>query len=287
MAAVGSLTLALVYSLAAPSVGLDWHPDWQTAVAAAAKSGRTAYIFVYLPYRASCGQMDQRTFSNTAVIKRLDKFELGQVDASTLDGGAFVKRYNLAWIQEPHSKMKLAVVPAHLFFAPDGTVIHREYGFIPASGFVALLDRVETLRHCRAALKQNPRDASACAQMGHTLILLDKVAEGRRYAEMSIAYDPSDTTGAPMRARLDLAILAIKSDPDLGVERLRRWMDAYGNGALRLEGRFYLATAYYAAGNTRATEDTLMPFVNARKGSPEADSDWGAMARKLYKDIHK
>jgi hypothetical protein len=287
MAATCSLTLALLYGLAAPTVGLDWHPDWQVAVEAAAKTGHIAYIFVYLPYRTSCGQMDQRTFSNTEVIKRLDKFELGQVDASTPDGGAFVRKYNLAWIQEPHSKMKLAVVPAHLFFGPDGTLIHRQYGFIPAQGFAALLDRVDTLRHCRAALKQNPRDASACAQMGHTLILLGQVEEGRRYAEMSIAYDPSDATGAPIRSRLDLAILAIKSDPNLGVERMRRWMDAYGASSLRLEGRFYLATAYYAAGNSRACEDALLPFVNARKGSPEAESEWGAMGRKLYQQLHK
>jgi hypothetical protein len=287
MAATCSLTLALLYAFATPAVGLDWHPNWTTAVEAAAKNGRVAYIFVYLPYRTTCGQMYQRTFSNAEVIKRLDHFDLGDVDASTKDGGDFVRRYNLAFIQDPHSKMKLAVVPAHLFFAPDGTLLLRQYGFIPAQGFAALLDRVDILRHCRAQLKQNSHDASACAQMGHTLIVLNQIDDGRRYAEMAIAYDPSDATGAPIRARLDLAILAIKSDPNVGVDRLRRWLDAYGTSALRLEGRFYLATAYYAAGNTRAAEDTLMPFVNARKGSPEGESDWGALGRGLYKEIHK
>jgi hypothetical protein len=287
MPAACSLSIALLYALAAPTADLEWHTNWEAAVKAGGKNNRIAYIFVYLPYRAACNQVDQRTFSNAEVRKRLARFELGGVDASTLEGGAFVKLYKLAWIQEPRSKMRLAVVPAHIFFSPDGTVLHRQYGFIAAAGFAALLDRVDVLRHSRAALRQNPRDARAAAECGHTLLLLGQTDEGRRYLEMAIGLDPENAAGAAERARLDLAILTMKTDPDLAVERLRRWLDTYGQSPLRLEARFYLATAYVVAGDTAQADAVLAPFVNARKGSPEADSDWGARARKLYKEIHK
>lgn len=286
MAATTALALALVYGLAAPTVGLDWHPTWPMALKASAKSGHVAYIFVYLPYRAACGQMDERTFSNTQVIKGLAKFECGQLNAALPENADFIRKYKLAYMEDPHTKAKLAVVPAHVFLAPDGKVLLREYGYIPAPGFVGLLDQVEVLRHCEAALKKNPHDASACAQMGHTLLLVGKKKEGRRYSELAIAYDPGGTTSGPCRARLDLAVVEIKGNPKLGLHKMKRWWSAYKDSSLRLEGRFYLATAYYAAGDTKSAQETLLPFVDAHKGTPEADSEWGALGRKLYQEIH-
>lgn len=283
---VGVCAVVLLLSwLAGHGDGIDWHPSYEMALQASKRNGRLAYVFVYLPRRAACAQMDQRTFRDPKVRTLLGEFECAAVDASTPAGGAFVERYKMQYIRDPQTGIKLATVPGHVFFRPDGTILHRQYGFIPAPGFVALLQRVKRLHELQVALRRNPRDAAIVSELSHLLLLLGHDEEGRRYAEMAIALDPDNAAGARERAHLDIAILTIKSNPELAIERLLRWLDEYGMSKNRVEAQFYLATAYVAADQTDKAMTVLAPFERAKKGTLEAESEWGARARALLKAL--
>ncbi len=52
-----------------------------------------------------------------------------------------------------------------------------------------------------------------------------------------------------------------------------------------MEAQFYLATAYVAAGRKAEAEKVLLPFRDAKKGTLEADSEWGARARALLREL--
>jgi hypothetical protein len=119
------------------------------------------------------------------------------------------------------------------------------------------------------------------------LLLLGYDEEGRRYAEMAVALDPTNAVGARERAHLDLAILTIKRDPQLAIERLLRWLEDYRGSKNRVEAQFYLATAYVAADQVEKAQAVLAPFERAKKGTPEADSEWGARARALLKALRE
>ncbi|MCX7598322.1 MAG: hypothetical protein N2512_05580 [Armatimonadetes bacterium] len=277
--------LVVAPSLAVRGEGIDWHPTYEAALQAGKRNGRIVYVFVYLPRRAACAQMDQRTFKDPKVRSLLSGFECGAVDASTPAGGMFVERYKMQYIRDPQTGLKLATVPGHVFFRPDGTILHRQYGFIPPPGFVALLQRIRRLHELQVALQRNPKDAGTVSELSHLLLVLGHDEEGRRYAEMAIALDPDNAAGARERAHLDLAILTIKSNPELAVERLLRWLDEYRGSRNRVEAQFYLATAYVAADRTDEALAVLAPFERAKKGTPEAESDWGARARALLKAL--
>lgn len=265
--------------------GTDWHPGYEMALQAGKRNGRLVYVFVYLPRRAACAQMDQRTFKDPKVRSLLGQFECAAVDASAPAGGAFVERYKMQYIRDPQTGIKLATVPGHVFFRPDGTILHRQYGFIPAPGFIALLQRVKRLHELQVALRRNPRDASTVSELSHLLLLLGHDDEGRRYAEMAVALDPDNAAGARERAHLDIAILTIKSNPELAIERLLHWLEDYAGSKNRVEAQFYLATAYVAADQTDKAMAVLAPFERAKKGTPEAESEWGARARALLKAL--
>ncbi|MBC7287881.1 MAG: hypothetical protein H5T86_07525 [Armatimonadetes bacterium] len=281
--AVGAALAALV---CASSSGIDWHPSWQTAMKAASKSRKVVYVFVYLPGRATCAQMDQKSLRDPEVVKAMASFEAAPVDASTPEGGKFVEVYKLPWIRDPQRGIKLAVVPNHLFFAPDGKELHRQVGYIPPIAFRALLQRVLKLRELTDAVKRSPKDPKLQAQLGHLHLELNHEDEGRRHLELAIALDPDNRAGAAERARLDLAILTVKRDPELGASRLQAWLDSYPRSPLRMEAEFYLATAYAAAGRIQQADAVLQKFRNAKPGTPEAESEWGARARALYKSLH-
>jgi len=283
----GALTSAVLACLLLWADGIDWHPSYETALQAGKRNGRLVYVFVYLPRRATCAQMDQRTFKDPQVRSLLSGFECGAVDASTQEGGAFVERYKIQYIRDPQTGIKLATVPAHVFFRPDGTILHRQYGFIPPPGFVALLQRVKRLHELQVALRQGPNNARIVSELSHLLLLLGYDEEGRRYAEMAVALDPTNAVGARERAHLDLAILTIKRDPQLAIERLLRWLEDYRGSKNRVEAQFYLATAYVAADQVEKAQAVLAPFERAKKGTPEADSEWGARARALLKALRE
>lgn len=282
---IAQLLALLAATCPAWGATIDWHPTWQAALKAAKKKGHIAYIFVYLPARAACAQMDKFSFHDPEVIKLMKDLEAGAVDAATVDGGRFVELYKLAVIRDAQRGIKLAVVPAHLFFAPDGTELHRQYGYIVPRAFAALIQRVQQLYALRKSVARNPGDAKTHAELGHLYLKLNRIEEGRKHLEKAIALDPDNRAGAAARARLDIAIITIKSDPKLAIDRLRRWLDQYGRSPLRVEALFYLATAYVAADRLAEAKTVLLPFRNAKKGTPEADSDWGALARRLLKEI--
>jgi len=150
-----------------------------------------------------------------------------------------------------------------------------------------LLQRVKRLHELQVALRQGPNNARIVSELSHLLLLLGYDEEGRRYAEMAVALDPTNAVGARERAHLDLAILTIKRDPQLAIERLLRWLEDYRGSKNRVEAQFYLATAYVAADQVEKAQAVLAPFERAKKGTPEADSEWGARARALLKALRE
>ena len=278
--------VALIMAALVAASGIKWHPSWQTAMKAAAKSGKLVYIFVYLPRRAPCAQMDERTFRDPEVIKLMRKFEAAAVDASTIEGGRFVERYHLPLMRDPQRGLKIAIVPNHLFFTPKGRELHRQVGYLPPIAFRALLQRVLKLNELIQAVHRSPKDPRLQAELGHLYLELNREREGRRHLELAIALDPDNSAGAKQRGILDLAILSIKEDPKLAIGRLRRWLEQYGRGEMRVEAEFYLASAYIAAGHRAKAEDILIKYVKAKKGTIEAESYWGARARALYDTLH-
>ncbi len=279
---------AVALALAAVLTGgkIQWHPTWQTAMKAANKSGKLVYVFVYLPGRLPCAQMDRGTFRDPEVLKLMKKFEAAPVDASTIEGGRFVERFQLPWIRDRQTGLKLAVVPNHLFFTPDGRELHRQVGYMPASAFRVLLNRVLRLDELIKAVHRNPKDAAAQAELGHLYLQLDREREGRRHLELAVALDPDNSKRAKQRALLDFAVLAIKTDPQVAIERLRRWIERYGRGEMRIEAEYHLAAAYLAAGQRAKADGILLKYVRAKKGTLEAESYWGARARALYDMVH-
>jgi len=229
--------------------------------------------------------MEEFSFRNPQVIQAMQVVEAGSLNASTTEGGKFVERYKLPWIRDPQRGIKLAVVPMHMFFGPDGAELHRQTGYIPPEAFSALVGRVRELQRYKSRVSANQKDAASHAQLGHIYLMLDQEAAGRRHLEMAIALDPDNRVGACERARLDLAILTIKTDPSLAIQRLRNWLASYGRSSLRLEAEFYLATAYVAAGRKDDAAAVLERYKNPKKGTPEADSEWGARARALLNEL--
>ncbi len=287
MAAARLALLGALISLCvgARAAGIDWHPTWEAALKAAQRNSHIAYIFVYLPGRAACGQMDEFSFRDRQVLELMKNVEAAAVNASSPEGGRFVEQYKLPWIRDPERSVKLAVVPTHAFFGPDGAELHRQSGFVPPAAFRALVERVTELQGLNKRVASNPKDAAAQARLGHLLLLLNQEVPGRRHLELAIALDPENRAGACERARLDLAILGIKQDPSSAIDRLRRWLDTYGRSSSHVEAQFYLATAYVAAGRTSDAEKVLLPFRDAKKGTLEADSEWGARARALLREL--
>ncbi len=283
---VAAAALAAALTAVAPAASVKWHISVEAALKAARKSGRPVYVFVYLPYRANCWQMDKFCFHDATIARLMKNFECAGVNAATPGGAAFVDKHKLAKIRDPNTGIVLALVPAHLFLKPDGSELHRQYGYTAPPAFKALLERVLELYRTQKQIARKP-SAALYAKAGHLLLVLGREDESRRYLSKAIDLGQGRDPEAVRRARLDLAILAIKRDPDVAIRRLRMWLDEYGDTPDRCEAEFYLATAYVKAGKRAQAEQLLLKYMRAKKGSPEAESIWGARARRLYRDLKK
>jgi thioredoxin-related protein len=121
--------------------GINWVQglNWQHLKAKAKAENK--YIFVYLTatWCIPCKEMQQNIFTRSSVYTALNKSFIPvkvQTDITAQDN-----EYVKSWYEDAkkiREEFKVNGVPTYLFFAPDGTILHRDDGLKNASAFINL-----------------------------------------------------------------------------------------------------------------------------------------------------
>ncbi|MCY0886354.1 MAG: DUF255 domain-containing protein [Firmicutes bacterium] len=112
-------------SEAVPAVA--WYADPEQALEEAGRSGRPVFVFVFRPGCSGCRLMDQGTFPRSAVRQALTEW----VPLRLTEGHPFTRGRGLLWF------------PELLALEPDGALLRRQPGYLPAAEFLPWLILVQ------------------------------------------------------------------------------------------------------------------------------------------------
>ncbi|MEM1269494.1 MAG: thioredoxin family protein [Bacteroidota bacterium] len=119
-------------------------PQWGSlpdALSQAATEGRPALVYVQAAWCGPCRQLERDTFTDGTVAARLGQFALAQLTIDERDRTHRVGPYRLSEA-EWAARLGAETTPTLVFLAPDGSVLGRHTGFLPAEGLLPILDAV-------------------------------------------------------------------------------------------------------------------------------------------------
>ncbi len=265
-----------------------WHTRVEDARAAAAKSGKAVYLYIFTPAQNACKRMRSETLTSPLVAPLLGRFECCAIDASLAANAALVDKYAWGVSTDAENKVRFGSMPANLFTDAAGEEHYIRWGFIPARAFVTILEQVAGLARLKATLAKDPTDARAHAGLGHLMVELELFVKGKEHLAQALKNDPGNKLGAFADATLDLIILAIPDDPAKGYTALTRFVADYPKSGRGLEARYFQAVALSAQGTPAAYGQALKllePFRTGDKTRPEFSSPWTLPALELQRQL--
>ncbi|MDT7856257.1 thioredoxin family protein [Rubrivirga sp. S365] len=132
--------VALLLTLAAPPAlaQVEWAP-LPAALEAAEAQDRPALVYVQAAWCGPCRRLERETFADPAVQDRLRRFTRARLTVDDRDRQHRVDAWRLSEA-EWAAHYGAEATPTLVFLAPDGTVLGRQFGFLPSSGLLPILD---------------------------------------------------------------------------------------------------------------------------------------------------
>jgi thiol:disulfide interchange protein len=112
-----------------PAMPVGWAAGYDEALKEAGSKKSLAMVDFYTDWCGWCKKLDSDVYTDGAVSARLAKMAATKVDAEKGDGPELARRFRVSGF------------PTVLFLAPDGTEISRIEGYVPATEFLAEIDR--------------------------------------------------------------------------------------------------------------------------------------------------
>jgi hypothetical protein len=243
---------------------LHRHSSWSDAGAAAEKSGKFIFAYVYQRGHDACVAMENNTLRNEAVVAALQGYEMLDLNGDVRQNREFCDHYRVGTRyneEQDEDKTAFAAVPALLFLDYNGTEYYRTYGFHAPDVFLHLLGQVAKLIEWRCALTERPQDARLHADLGRLYLEMNRQATGRPLLEAAIKLDPNNDAGARADAELDLILLSMPEDPMMALRNLVAYQFNHPETTRTLEIHFYMAVAQLAAGKEAQAEKILLDFA--------------------------
>ena len=276
---------------------INWFIRVEDAQAAAAKSGKPVYMYIFSPPQKACRRMRSETLMHPAVIAQLRKhFECCAVDSTEQTNKAWVDRY--AWgvaranVEDPeYNKQytaKIGSMPAHVFADAKGEAYFTFWGYMPPQAFLVKLGHINQIVRSKTAIDKDDTDARAHADLGHALLELEDFKNSKVHLEKARGLDPSNKVGALETASLYLTVLSIVDDPVKSSQALSQFLRDYPRSKRLMEARYWRAVALYAQQTKPALRqalEALKPFRQIDPKSPEYTSKWAVLADKLEKHV--
>jgi len=172
-------------------IQFDTTLTWDQILAQARAENRYVFVDAYATWCGPCKMMDRDVYPapevGTAMNSRFIAVKV-QVDETPEDDAR-----TRAWYEDARKlkeQYKIAALPAFLFFAPDGKLLHKDFGYRNAAGFVKLAEGA--LDPAKRLLYQQLADYNAgkkdYSNMGALAIFVKQVVEDKGKAD-SIAKD--------------------------------------------------------------------------------------------------
>jgi len=309
--------LLIALAIAPASAKINWHDDYDAALAAAEKSDKPIFVFVYLSdqggafsgprehirldrpdtadarHRLDVQRMLNETLSSPEVTDAAKMFEAVKLDLLDPASDAVRRRLQVspAVDPDPEIQARVAMYPLTVFLDQTGTELFRRHGCMPALGYAAQLQQAASLHEKREAVLADPRDPVARRELGRAYMEMDPTPEDRIYdsavehLEAAIRFDPDNATGANFDARVDLAILEIPESPEQSIPRLFQLQTEDLDDHRKLEIQYYMAVAHFVMEDYKSAKQLLREFETDDEDSPYWDSPWTPQALGLLEYI--
>ena len=245
LAGVGPLCAAP----AGAATDIPWLVHIEDAQAAARKSGKPVYYFIYYARQTACMRMRFETFKNPLVIERLQQFECCAVDAAVKANQAFVERYASGFVQDPKAGIKVGRFPANLFTDAQGQDQYIDWGYVGSPAFALMLSHVQRLVELKGILVATPDAAAAHLELAKVKASLElqtnevALADMLQHLERAKALDVGNKEGVQEEATLWLYILRTADDPTKAYELLTQFSKDYPGTRHLATATFYRASA--------------------------------------------
>ncbi len=127
--------LIMVGGLQQPAAGphLSWvYDDEPGALQTAKQEDKLVMLDFYASWCAACNELDHKTFSDQAVIDKLENFITVKLDFSVKSDEILTEKY------------KILGLPVVIFLDGDGNIYKRLEGFVNAEDMLKIIDEVES-----------------------------------------------------------------------------------------------------------------------------------------------
>lgn len=230
--------------LALPALAAEgnWHRDIDEALAQAVKEDKLIFMDIYADWCGPCRMMDQQTFSDERVQKRLDDYVMIKVDADV--NTKVAARYGTGSL------------PTLVAIMPDGSPIATDPGFHGPDAFLGWLDKAESqvasFRALESKWKSDPENLETAVALGRQYLMMGRADDGLPVLR-TVQAKAEAATDAESRAqfRYLLGVTLLTDDQfDAGADIFEGYAETFPNDpraetATRLisEGRFLAAVA--------------------------------------------
>ncbi len=178
-----------------------FHGSLEEALAEAKAQDKLVFVDVGAYWCPPCHQLDEVTFVDAAVGKRMDERYIAvHIDAEKGEGPDVAARY------------KVQAYPTILVLEASGIEKGRIVDFVaPAdllTALVAIDEGGNVLDKLQAAVDHDPDDLKARYELGHAYLLQAKVKEADEHLRVVEVADPSDELGLASKVAFDRAMFA-------------------------------------------------------------------------------
>lgn len=117
-------------------------PEWlrlDAAFVRSAEKGIPTLVYVQAAWCGPCRRMERTTFADPAIAARLNGFALARLSLDAYDDFVAVGDYRLSeagWA----ARLGADATPTLILLSPDGAILGRQTGFLPADGLAPILD---------------------------------------------------------------------------------------------------------------------------------------------------
>ena len=181
---------------------VTWFPgSLEQALAQAKLQDKLVFVDVGAYWCPPCHKLDEETFVDAAVGKRMDERYIAvHIDAEKGEGPEIVARY------------KVQAYPTMLVLEASGIEKGRIVDFVPPADLLTALVAIDeggnVLRKLQDAVDNDPDDLQARYELGHAYLLQAKVEEADEHLKVVEVADPSDELGLASKIAFDRAMFA-------------------------------------------------------------------------------
>jgi thioredoxin-related protein len=224
---------------------LTWAGTYDQALAQAKASDRLVLLVLQSELCPWCTKLEQETLTAASV---------------TTQGNQFVAvKVSVGEDRELGSTYAKNGVPQTVFLTPDGQLVGKLAGFVPAPVFAAQMHDAWAAREfpreiagLEQAIADRPRDARALARLGHLYVATDQEAKAEPLLKRAIEQIADLDRPTAAGARLDLLIARLPADDGETAPDFTKWLADNPEHARLVEGEYYAGYALALKGEGQA-----------------------------------